>query len=59
LLKKVLNRTFVTEIELRSIAREQIREIFRFKPPNERAPDHSAMAGDKDLIGFLQLHGSL
>ena len=34
-------------------------ETFRFESPNERAPDHSAMAGNEDFVRLLQLHCSL
>lgn len=47
------------KIDSRSIAREQISETFPFESPNERAPDHSAMAGNEDFVRFLQLHCSL
>jgi hypothetical protein len=43
--KEVGNRRFVTEIELRSIARDEVNETFRFESPNERAPHHSPMTG--------------
>jgi len=56
--KEILDHAVIDEIQFRRIARQQISETFRFESPNERAADHSAMAGNKDFVRFLQLHCS-
>jgi len=44
---------------LKSLGLQQICEPFGFKPAHERAPDHSAMAGNENFIRLLHLYCSL
>jgi len=57
-LKEGRNCEFIIKIK-RAVGQEQIGETFCLEPSNERAPYHSAAAGNEDFVRFLQLHCSL
>ena len=51
--EKFGNCRFIREIKLQASARHDVAKPLGFKPAQHRAPHHSTMAGDKDLVGFI------
>ena len=51
--KKSAHGVLIGEIELRTIARRQVRKSFRFEAPKQCAADHAAMAGHKNFVRFV------
>ena len=55
LAKKAANRAFVAQVQMGTVAEEQIGESILLELANERAADEAPMTRDEDFIGFF--HG--
>src|SRR5207248_4394046 len=51
--EKFRDRTFISEIQFRSVPNKQIREALRFEPADECATIHPAMTSNENFLRFI------